>query len=96
MKVTLPALREMKLARQPIVMVTTYDYPSALIADRAGVDIVFIGDSSATEVLGHDSTVPVTLEQLLSMTQAVRRATERALVLADLPFLSYQVSDEGR
>jgi len=94
MKVTLPALREMKLARQPIVMVTAYDHPSAVIADRAGVDVVFVGDTAAMVVLGHPSTVPVTVDQLLVMTQAVSRGSRRALVLADLPFLSYQVSDQ--
>ncbi len=94
MTVTLPALREMKLARQPIVMVTTYDHPSAVIADRAGVDVLFVGDSAAMVVLGHPSTVPVTVDELLVMTRAVSRGRRRALVLADLPFLSYQVSDQ--
>jgi 3-methyl-2-oxobutanoate hydroxymethyltransferase len=92
--VTLPALREMKLARQPIVMVTAYDHPSALIAEAAGVDVVFVGDSAAMVVLGHPSTVPATVDELLVMTAAVNRARRRAFLLADLPFLSYQVSDE--
>jgi 3-methyl-2-oxobutanoate hydroxymethyltransferase len=95
-KVTLPHLRELKLAGTPIVMVTAYDHPSARIVDAAGVDLVLVGDSAANTVLGHDpvSTVGATMEELLVLTRAVSRGCERALVIGDLPFMSYQVSDE--
>jgi 3-methyl-2-oxobutanoate hydroxymethyltransferase len=96
MKVTLPHLRELKLAGTPLVMVTAYDHPSGRIVDEAGVDAVLVGDSAANTVLGHDpvSTVGATMEELLILTRAVSRACEHALVVADMPFMSYQVSDE--
>ena len=79
---------------RPLVMVTAYDYPSGRIAERAGVDLVLVGDSGAMAVLGHSSTVPATMDEMLMLTAAVTRACRRALVIADLPFMSYQVSDE--
>ena len=96
MKVTLPQLHELKLAGTPIVMVTAYDHPSGRLVDQAGVDMVLVGDSAANTVLGHDavSTVGATMEELLILTRAVARACEHALVIGDLPFMSYQVSDE--
>ena len=96
MKVTLPHLHELKLAGTPIVMVTAYDHPSGRLVDQAGVDMVLVGDSAANTVLGHDavSTVGATMEELLILTRAVARACEHALVIGDLPFMSYQVSDE--
>ena len=94
MKTTLPELREMKLAGRPIVMVTAYDHPTGRIVDAAGVDLVLVGDSAAEMVLGHDSTVPVTVDDMLLLTRAVARGCRRALVIGDMPFLSYQVSDE--
>jgi 3-methyl-2-oxobutanoate hydroxymethyltransferase len=93
-KLSLLELAELKRARQPIVMVTAYDYPSGRIAEEAGVDLVLVGDSAAMTVLGHASTVPATMDEMLMLTAAVTRACRRALVVADLPFLSYQVSDE--
>ena len=79
---------------RPLVMITAYDYPSGRIAERAGVDLVLVGDSAAMVVLGHTSTVPATMDEMLMLTAAVTRACRRALVVADLPFMSYQVSDE--
>jgi 3-methyl-2-oxobutanoate hydroxymethyltransferase len=96
MKISLPQLHEMKLAGTPIVMVTAYDHPSGRIVDQAGVDMVLVGDSAANTVLGHDavSTVGATMDELLILTRAVARACTRPLVIGDLPFMSYQVSDE--
>jgi 3-methyl-2-oxobutanoate hydroxymethyltransferase len=96
MKGTLPHLRELKIAGTPIVMVTAYDLPSARIVDSAGVDLVLVGDSAANTVLGHDpiSTVRATMDELVILTRAVSRGCEHAMVIGDLPFMSYQVSDE--
>jgi 3-methyl-2-oxobutanoate hydroxymethyltransferase len=93
-KVTLISLAAKKAAKDPIVMVTAYDHPSARIADEVGVDLVLVGDSAANVVLGYDSTVPVTVAELLMLTAAVRRGVRSALVVADLPFGSYEVSDQ--
>ncbi len=96
MKISLPELHDLKLAGTPIVMVTAYDHPSGRIVDQAGVDMVLVGDSAANTVLGHDavSTVGATMDELLVLTRAVARACTRPLVIGDLPFMSYQVSDE--
>lgn len=91
---TLTSLAQQKAERRPIVMVTAYDYPSAQIADAAGVDIVLVGDSGAMTVLGYDSTVPITVEEMLVLTGAVRRGLQTPLLVADLPFGSYELSDE--
>jgi len=93
-KVTIPALLEMKARGEPISMITAYDCPTARLADRAGIDVVLVGDSVANTVLGYESTVPVTLGEVLHHTRAVRRGLRRALLVGDLPFLSYQVSVE--
>jgi 3-methyl-2-oxobutanoate hydroxymethyltransferase len=93
-KLPLPELAELKSRGQPIVMVTAYDAPSGRLADEAGVDLILVGDSAAMTVLGHDSTVPATMEEMLVLTRAVTRGARRPLVVADLPFGSYQVSDE--
>jgi 3-methyl-2-oxobutanoate hydroxymethyltransferase len=84
----------MKTRRQPIVMVTAYDAPGGRLADQAGADLVLVGDSAAMTVLGHDSTVPATMEEMLILTRAVTRGASRPLVIADMPFGSFQVSDE--
>ena len=96
MKLRLPALSEMKLKGEPIVMVTSYDHPSAVLVDSAGVDLVLVGDSAANTVLGHDpvSTVGATMDELVILTRAVARGCQHALVIGDLPFMSYQVSPE--
>ena len=93
-KLPLTELAEMKRRREPIVMVTAYDYPSGKIADAAGIDVVLVGDSAAMTVLGNDSTVPATMEEMLMLTRAAARGAERPLVVADMPFGSFQVSDE--
>ncbi len=92
--VTTTMLRRMKSEGRPIVMVTAYDAPSAHLAEEAGVDIILVGDSLGMVVLGYDSTLPVTMEDMLRHTAAVVRATERVLVVADMPFMSFQVSVE--
>ena len=93
-KVSLVDLAERKARGERLVMVTAYDHPGARLADAAGVDIILVGDSAADNVLGYDSTVPVTVDELLVLVRAVARGTERALVVADMPFGSFQVSDE--
>jgi 3-methyl-2-oxobutanoate hydroxymethyltransferase len=93
-KLALTQLGEMARRGERIVMVTAYDHPSGRLADEAGVDLVLVGDSAAMTVLGHDSTVPVTVEEMLMLTGAVTRGVSRALVVADMPFGSFQVSDE--
>src|SRR5262245_26141424 len=93
-KLTLPRLAEMTRRGERIVMVTAYDAPSARLADEAGIDLLLVGDSAAMVILGHDSTLPVTLDEMLMLTGAVSRVTRRALVVGDLPFGSYQESDE--
>jgi 3-methyl-2-oxobutanoate hydroxymethyltransferase len=91
---TLPLLAEKKRLGEPIVMVTAYDYPSARAAEAAGVDLVLVGDSAATTVLGYSATTPVELEDMLVLARAVRRGLRTPLLIGDLPFGSYEVSDE--
>jgi 3-methyl-2-oxobutanoate hydroxymethyltransferase len=90
---TLPELAAIPRNGSRIVMVTAYDASSARIAEAAGVDVILVGDSAAMTVLGHDSTVPVTVDEMLMLTRAVTRVARRALVVADMPFGSYQVSE---
>lgn len=92
-KVTVPTLADLKARGERIVMVTAYDAPSARFADQAGIDVVLVGDSAGTTVLGGSSTVPVTMEEMLLFTREVVRGVRRALVVADMPFGSYQVSE---
>ncbi|MBA2476592.1 MAG: 3-methyl-2-oxobutanoate hydroxymethyltransferase [Actinobacteria bacterium] len=92
-KLPLTELVEMKRRGQRIAMVTAYDAPSGRLADDAGVDVVLVGDSAAMTVLGHDSTVPATMEEMLILTRATTRGARRPLVVADMPFGSFQVSD---
>jgi 3-methyl-2-oxobutanoate hydroxymethyltransferase len=91
-KVTIAALQSKKHRREPITMLTAYDYPTAQALDRAGVDAVLVGDSLAMVVLGHPNTLAVTMEEMLHHCRAVSRAAARAHVVGDLPFMSYQVS----
>jgi 3-methyl-2-oxobutanoate hydroxymethyltransferase len=93
-KLPLTELAEMKRRGDGIVMVTAYDAPGARFADGAGIDVVLVGDSAAMVVLGHDSTVPATMDEMLVLTRAVTRGARRPLVIADMPFGSFQVSDE--
>jgi 3-methyl-2-oxobutanoate hydroxymethyltransferase len=94
MPVTLPQLAEKRRLGEPIVMVTAYDYPSAQVAEGAGVDIVLVGDSGAMTVLGYPSTVPVSVDEMLMLCSAARRGLTTPLLIADLPFGSYESSDE--
>src|SRR5690349_19728560 len=93
-RLTLPKLAEMVQAGRRVAMVTAYDSSSARLADAAGLDIVLVGDSAGQTSLGYDSTVPVTMEEMLMLTRAVTRTVRRALVVADMPFGSYHL-DEG-
>lgn len=92
-RMTIPMLNEKRAAGEPIVMVTAYDYPGARAADRAGVDMVLVGDSGAQVVLGHGSTVAVTTDEMLVLAGAARRGTESALLVCDVPFGSTEASN---
>ena len=93
-KVTAPAVVALKRKGEPITVVTAYDFPTARLADQAGVEILLVGDSVGTVVLGYESTLPVTMEDMLHHVRAVARAKPSALVVGDMPFMSYQASDE--
>src|SRR3954452_17920557 len=93
-RITLTKLAEMRALGEPIVMITAYDHPSALVVEDAGVDVVLVGDSAANNVLGYADTVPVTVDELLMLTRAVRRGLKTPLLVGDLPFGSYEASDE--
>ena len=94
-KLALPELAEMKRRGDKIVMVTAYDMPGARFAEDAGIDMLLVGDTAAMVVLGHEgTTVPVTMDEMLFLTRAVTRAVRRPIVVGDMPFGSYQVSDE--
>ena len=92
----LPELAEMKRRGEKIVMVTAYDAPGARFAEDAGIDVILVGDTAAMVVLGHEgTTVPVTMDEMLFLTRTVARAARRPIVIGDMPFGSYQVSDEN-
>ncbi|MEI7559818.1 MAG: 3-methyl-2-oxobutanoate hydroxymethyltransferase [Actinomycetes bacterium] len=92
--VTFGRLAEMKRAGDPIVMVTAYDHPSAEVAQNAGVDLILVGDSAAMVVLGHSSTVPITMNEMIMLCSAVRRGAATPLIIGDMPFGSYESSNE--
>ena len=92
--VTLSTLSAKKALGEPIVMVTAYDYPSASVAEEAGVDLVLVGDSGAMTVLGYPSTVPVTLDEMIMLAAAARRGLKTPMLIGDLPFGSYEASNE--
>ena len=92
--ITLLKLAEKRALGEPIVMVTAYDHPSAAIVDDAGVDVVLVGDSAANNVLGYRDTVPITMDELLMLARAVRRGLKTPLMVGDLPFGTYEASDE--
>jgi 3-methyl-2-oxobutanoate hydroxymethyltransferase len=94
MKLSLTELSGRKRQGEKLVMVTAYDHPSARLADAAGIDLILVGDSAADNVLGYESTVPVTVGELLVLVRAVTRGADRALVIADMPFGSFQISDD--
>jgi len=89
-KVRTVTLQEMKRESRRITMLTAYDYPMALLVDRAGIDVILVGDSGGMTVLGYETTIPVTMDEMLMMTRAVTRAVKRAMVVADMPFMSYE------
>jgi 3-methyl-2-oxobutanoate hydroxymethyltransferase len=93
-KLPLPELAEMKARGDKIVMITAYDAPAARLADAAGVELILVGDTAAMVMLGHESTVPVTLDEMIFLTKAVTRAARRPLVIGDMPFGTYEISDE--
>ncbi len=92
--ITIPQLQQWKLQGRPITMLTAWDFLFAEILDQAGVDVILVGDSLGMVALGHPTTLPVTLDQMVHHTQAVRRGVKRALLVADLPCLSYQASPD--
>jgi 3-methyl-2-oxobutanoate hydroxymethyltransferase len=91
-KITVSTVRDMKRKGEKITMLTAYDYPTALAMDEAGIDLVLVGDSLGMVVLGYDSTLPVTMDDMIHHTKAVSRAVKRAMVIGDMPFMSYQAS----
>ncbi|MDI6631251.1 MAG: 3-methyl-2-oxobutanoate hydroxymethyltransferase [Bacillota bacterium] len=91
-RVTTADFRRWKEEGRPVTMLTAYDFPTARLLDEAGIDAILVGDSVGNVVLGYDSTLPVTMEEMLHHTRAVARGASRALVIGDMPFLSYQVS----
>jgi 3-methyl-2-oxobutanoate hydroxymethyltransferase len=93
-RVTPAQLRQMKERGEKIAMLTAYDYPTARMLDEAGIPVILVGDTLGMVVLGHDSTIPVTLDDMVRHTAAVRRGTKRALIIADLPFMTYRISIE--
>ena len=93
-RITTASLRQMKAAGEPIVMITAYDTPGARLVEAAGVDAILVGDSLGMTVLGYDSTLPVTMDDMLRATAAVARGSSRALIIADMPFLTFQVTAE--
>lgn len=93
-KITVPAILEMKKRGEKIAMLTAYDFLMGKILDEAGLEILLVGDSGAMVFSGYDTTLPITLEEMIYHTRAVRRGVQRALIVADMPFLSFQVSAE--
>ena len=93
-RLTAAALLEKKHAGEPITALTAYDYPSARLVDEAGIDVVLVGDSLGMTVLGYDSTLPVTMDEMLHHTRAVARGLQRAFLVADMPYGSYHASNE--
>src|SRR4030043_2226642 len=88
-KITIHLIQAMKMRHEVISMLTAYDYPTALVMDQVGLDIILVGDSLGMVVLGYDSTIPVTMEEMIHHARAVVRGTKRAHVIFDMPFMSY-------
>src|SRR5512135_506299 len=88
-KVTIRLIQAMKPRHEPISMLTAYDYPTALLMDQAGVDMILVGDSLGMVVLGYDSTLPVTMDEMIHHSKAVARGAKFALLVGDMPFMSY-------
>jgi len=94
MRITINQIRDMKQKGEKIAMLTAYDYPTAKIVDEAGIPLILVGDSLGMVVLGYESTIPVTMEEMLHHTRAVVRGTKQAMVIGDMPFMTYHVSVE--
>ncbi len=94
MRITINQIKEMKQKGEKIAMLTAYDYPTAKIVDGAGIPLILVGDSLGMVVLGYESTLPVTMEEMLHHTRAVTRGTKQAMVIGDMPFMTYHVSIE--
>jgi 3-methyl-2-oxobutanoate hydroxymethyltransferase len=92
MRVTISDIKEMKSKGEKIPMITAYDYTSAKIVDAAGIAVILVGDTLGQVVLGYDSTLPVTMDEMIHHTKAVARGSEHALIVGDMPFMSYQAS----
>ncbi|HUV75316.1 MAG TPA: 3-methyl-2-oxobutanoate hydroxymethyltransferase, partial [Dehalococcoidales bacterium] len=92
MRVTINQVKEMKQKGEKIAMLTAYDYTTAKMVDEAGIPLILVGDSLGMVVLGYESTIPVTIEDMLHHTKAVVRGTKRAMVVADMPFMTYHIS----
>lgn len=92
MRITVSQIKEMKQKGEKIAMLTAYDYPTARIVDEAGIPLILVGDSLGMVVLGYESTIPVTMEEMLHHTKAVVRGTKQAMVIGDMPFMSYHIS----
>ncbi len=93
-KVTIPSLQKMKQEGNKVTMLTAYDFPNAQLVDAAGIDMILIGDSLGNVVLGYESTVPVTMDEMIHHSKAVRRGVNYAFLIGDMPFMSYQISTE--
>lgn len=93
-KMTIPEMLQMKQTGRRITMLTSYDFPFTRLIDGGGVDVILVGDSAGVVFAGHDTTLPVTMDEMLYHTKAVRRANPKALVVADMPFMSYQTGTE--
>ena len=94
-KVTLPVLFDKMAKGTPLTMITCYDYPMAYLVEQAGIDIVLVGDSLGMTMLGFDSTLPVTMDDMIRHAAAVRRGTPNGWLIGDMPYMSYQASDES-
>ena len=95
-RLSIHKLRELKANGQRFAMITAYDYPSARLVEQAGVPVILVGDSLGSVILGYESTVPVTMDDIVYHTRAVVRGTSKAIVVADLPFMSYQPTPTTR
>jgi 3-methyl-2-oxobutanoate hydroxymethyltransferase len=95
MRISINDIKEMKSKKERIVMLTAYDYPTAKLVDEAGIPLILVGDSLGMVVLGYDSTIPVTMEDMIHHTKAVSRGTKRAIVIADMPFMTYHTSTDA-
>src|SRR5437762_3005880 len=94
MKLTIPQIAELAHGGKRLAMVTAYDASSARLADEAGIDVILVGDSAAMTILGHESTLPVSMDEMLMLTRAVTRVVRQALVVADMPFGAYQPGED--